>query len=83
MEGAIVEVSDFSPWLKELQLGDMVPFNFTARDGVELSGYITLPPDYRRDKKFLSLFILMVVQMPEIHSDLIQKSKFMQHEDMV
>ena len=37
MEGAIVEVADFAPWLKELQLGDMVPFNFTARDGVELS----------------------------------------------
>ena len=51
MEGAIVEVADFAPWLKELQLGDMVPFNFTARDGVELSGYITLPPDYRKGQK--------------------------------
>ena len=51
LEGAIIEVADFAPWLKEYELGDMVPFNFKARDGVELTGYITLPPTYRKGQK--------------------------------
>ena len=47
----LFQVADYAPWLREYELGDMVPFNFTARDGVELTGYITLPPDYRKGQK--------------------------------
>ena len=50
-EGGIVQVAEYAPWLKDYELGDMIPFDFTSRDGLDLTGYITLPPDYRKGQK--------------------------------
>ena len=50
-KGGIVQVAEYAPWLKDYELGDMVPFEFTSRDGLDLTGYITLPPDYRKGQK--------------------------------
>ncbi|MBU3666094.1 MAG: S9 family peptidase [Chthoniobacterales bacterium] len=38
------KLSDISPWLDENQLAPMVPVRIPARDGLELPGYLTLPP---------------------------------------
>ena len=41
----------YAPWLDEYELGKMEPFSFTARDGLKLHGYITLPPNYEKGTK--------------------------------
>ena len=37
------KIADVSPWLNERDLSPMLPVHFTARDGVKLHGYLTLP----------------------------------------
>ncbi|MBS1984175.1 MAG: S9 family peptidase [Bdellovibrionales bacterium] len=36
-------LTDASPWLKAPQLADMRPIRYTARDGLVINGYLTLP----------------------------------------
>lgn len=38
------KLADVSPWLDEKQMAPMEPVRIKARDGVELPGYLTLPP---------------------------------------
>jgi len=40
------KVADIAPWLKEEELSEMVPIEFTARDSVKIQGYLTLPNGY-------------------------------------
>jgi dipeptidyl aminopeptidase/acylaminoacyl peptidase len=41
--GGTEKLSDISPWLDESQLCEMKPVTYTARDGLEINGYLTLP----------------------------------------
>lgn len=36
-------LAELNPWLKEEQLADMKPIQYTARDGLTIHGYLTLP----------------------------------------
>lgn len=42
-------------WIKPEQMGEMRPVQFTARDGVEIHGWLTLPPG--KDPKNLPLIV--------------------------
>lgn len=42
--GEMRELAEVSPWLKEEHLAPMEPVRITARDGLVLPGYLTLPP---------------------------------------
>ena len=44
-------IDKYAPWLEEYEFGKMEPFSFTARDGLKLHGYITLPPNYKKGSK--------------------------------
>ncbi len=44
-------IDKYAPWLEEYEFGKMEPFSFTARDGLKLHGYITLPPNYKKGTK--------------------------------
>ena len=50
-KGSLSLISDFAPWLKDYKLAKMEPFTYTARDGLKLHGYITLPPNYKKGTK--------------------------------
>ena len=39
------EILSAYPLLKEADLGEMKPYPYTARDGLEIPAYLTLPPD--------------------------------------
>ncbi|MDR2180087.1 MAG: S9 family peptidase [Synergistaceae bacterium] len=39
----IEKLADLAPWLKEEQMAPMTPIQFTARDGLTVHGYLTLP----------------------------------------
>ena len=36
-------LADVSPWIKPEQMAEMKPITYTSRDGIEISGYLTLP----------------------------------------
>jgi len=40
------KVVDIAPWLKEEELSEMLPIEYTARDGMKIQGYLTLPNGY-------------------------------------
>lgn len=40
---ALNKISDISPWLDREAMADMKPVSYTARDGVTINGYLTLP----------------------------------------
>lgn len=42
--GEFRKLADVTPWLPEKDLAPMKPVRITARDGVELPAYLTLPP---------------------------------------
>lgn len=42
--GELRKLADISPWLDEKQMAPMEPVRIKARDGLELPGYLTLPP---------------------------------------
>lgn len=44
-------IDKYAPWLEEYEFGKMEPFSFTARDGLKIHGYITLPPNYKKGTK--------------------------------
>ena len=50
-KGSLSLISDFAPWMKDYKLAKMEPFTYTARDGLKLHGYITLPPNYQKGTK--------------------------------
>jgi dipeptidyl aminopeptidase/acylaminoacyl peptidase len=41
--GRLAKLADVSPWLAGERLADMQPIRLTARDGLPLTGYLTLP----------------------------------------
>ena len=41
--GKLTKIADVSPWLVESELADMKPIKYTARDGLVINGYLTLP----------------------------------------
>ncbi len=45
-EGKLALHSDFSPALRDFDLGSMQVIRFAARDGYDLEGYLTLPPHH-------------------------------------
>jgi dipeptidyl aminopeptidase/acylaminoacyl peptidase len=40
---ALTKLADVSPWLDEKQMATMKPIKYTARDGLTINGYLTLP----------------------------------------
>ena len=42
-DNSMSKLAELSPWLKEEQMAPMMPIKFTARDGLKINGYITLP----------------------------------------
>lgn len=43
-EHTLKYLADSRPWVKAEEMSEMVPFHFKARDGLDLHGYLTLPP---------------------------------------
>lgn len=43
---SLSKVADIAPWLKEEELAEMVPIEYTARDSTKINGYLTLPNGY-------------------------------------
>jgi dipeptidyl aminopeptidase/acylaminoacyl peptidase len=43
---SIQKVAEIAPWLKEEELAEMIPIEYTARDSVKIQGYLTLPNGY-------------------------------------
>ena len=43
---SLMKVAEIAPWLKEDELAEMIPVEYTARDGVKIQGYLTLPNGY-------------------------------------
>ena len=43
--GELEKLFELSPWLNAEQMAEMKPVSYTARDGLEIPGYITLPKD--------------------------------------
>jgi dipeptidyl aminopeptidase/acylaminoacyl peptidase len=41
--GALTKIADRNPWLKQADLAEMKPIEYTARDGLVIHGYLTLP----------------------------------------
>jgi len=41
--GALTKIADRNPWLKEADLAEMKAIEYTARDGLGIHGYLTLP----------------------------------------
>ena len=50
-KGSLSLISSYAPWLKDYNLATTEPFTYTARDGLKLHGYITLPVDYKEGTK--------------------------------
>ena len=42
-DNSMSKLAELSPWLKEDQMASMKPIEYTARDGLKIHGYITLP----------------------------------------
>mgnify|MGYP001183716645 CR=1 FL=1 len=40
------KVADIAPWLREDELAEMLPVEYTARDSTKIQGYLTLPVGY-------------------------------------
>ena len=44
---SLTELIRFREWIKPEQMNEMKPISFTARDGMRIEGYITLPKTYK------------------------------------
>lgn len=42
-DNSISKLADLSPWIKAEQMSPMTPITYTARDGMTIHGYITIP----------------------------------------
>jgi dipeptidyl aminopeptidase/acylaminoacyl peptidase len=40
----LTKLAEIAPWLREVDLAEMKPFTYQARDGLTIHGYLTLPP---------------------------------------
>lgn len=45
---ALTELIRYADWIKPEEMAEMKPFKFTARDGVDIFGYITIPKTYAK-----------------------------------
>ena len=45
------KIVDVSPWIDENDMAAMLPIKYTARDGVTINAYLTLPNNYEKGKK--------------------------------
>ncbi len=45
----LTEIAKMSPWLKEEELANTTPFDFTSRDGIKINAYLTLPK-FKQDR---------------------------------
>ena len=50
-KGSLQFVQDAFPWLNEYEFGRTQTFYFKTRDGFEMQGYLTLPPNYKKGTK--------------------------------
>jgi dipeptidyl aminopeptidase/acylaminoacyl peptidase len=41
----LTKLYELAPWIKETEMAEMKPIHYTARDGVVINGYLTLPLD--------------------------------------
>ncbi|TFH48080.1 MAG: S9 family peptidase, partial [Bacteroidia bacterium] len=44
--GKIEKIADSKPWLDEKEMADMIPVEYTSRDGLTIHGYLTFPRGY-------------------------------------
>ncbi|MEI6883998.1 MAG: S9 family peptidase [Bacteroidota bacterium] len=42
----LTKIADIGPWLKTEELAEMLPIEYKSRDGLTISGYLTLPVGY-------------------------------------
>lgn len=42
----MTKLADLAPWIKEEQMAQMLPIEYTSRDGERIEGYLTLPVGY-------------------------------------
>ena len=47
----LIRLLDVKPELSQYELASTVPFQFEARDGKLINGYLTLPPNYKNEQK--------------------------------
>lgn len=40
------KIADLAPWLKEDEMVEMLPVNYTTRDGLDIEAYLSLPKGY-------------------------------------
>ena len=45
MANTLEQIAEVSPWLREEEMAEMKPINYTSRDGLTIHGYLTLPID--------------------------------------
>jgi dipeptidyl aminopeptidase/acylaminoacyl peptidase len=45
----LVKLADISPWLKEDELCEMKPIEYSSRDGLRIHGYLTLPQSEKKE----------------------------------
>ena len=55
IQAKLQKLTDISPWLNEDHMSDMLPIKYTARDGLTIHGYLTLPKG--KDHKNLPVII--------------------------
>jgi dipeptidyl aminopeptidase/acylaminoacyl peptidase len=54
----LTKIADIGPWLKEDELAEMKPIQYTSRDGMTINGYLTLPVGYTmEDAKDLPVIV--------------------------
>jgi dipeptidyl aminopeptidase/acylaminoacyl peptidase len=53
--GDLTKLAERNPWLKEDQLSEMKPIEYTSRDGLTIHGYLTLPKG--KDAKDLPIVV--------------------------
>ncbi len=51
-------MSNSNPWLKDKKLGKQKPFQYKARDGVEIEGLLVYPVNYRKGEKYPLVMIV-------------------------
>jgi dipeptidyl aminopeptidase/acylaminoacyl peptidase len=47
----LTELTNIAPWLDAESVAHKTPFSFTASDGVEIHGYLTLPIEYKEGER--------------------------------
>lgn len=42
----LTKIADLAPWIDSKEMADMIPVQYTSRDGLNIEGYLTLPVGY-------------------------------------